>query len=104
MRRLDWNPVGKQRRRLARLAPTPILSVSPPLSQQAFVKHTTDPAAKYLDLINLQRIVGTGVLEGCRVSANKTREKDKKLWGGAAGETNVLSAINLNFSVQFIAI
>ena len=44
MRRLDWNPVGKQRRRLARLAPTPILSVSP-LSQQAFVKHTTDLAA-----------------------------------------------------------
>ena len=84
MRRLDWNPVGKQRRRLARLAPTPILSVSPPLSQQAFVKHTTDPAAaaaKYLDLINLQKIVGTGVLEGCGVSANKTKEKDKKLWG-----------------------
>ena len=43
-------------------------------------------------------------MEGCGVSANKTKEKDKKLWGGAAGETNVLSAINLNFSVQFIAI
>ena len=32
------------------------------------------------------------------------KKKDKKLRGGAAGETNVLSAINLNFSVQFIAI
>ena len=33
------------------------------------------------------------------------KKKDiKSLGGGAAGETNVLSAINLNFSVQFIAI
>ena len=46
------------------------------------------------------------LLEGCGPSANKTLKKRiKSFWGGGAPrKTNVLSAINLNFSVQFIAI
>ena len=92
VRRLDWNPVAKQRRRLARACANPLMSVS----QQAFVKHTT---AKLLltkqKLLSTEKCEFSELLEGCGPSANKTLKKRIKSFGGAVHQGKLMFCLLL---------